>query len=154
MKFFPDTSFLCALYREQDNSAEAREFYQSLDERLGISAAVMFEFRQSVRLQVFLNSKDSTKGYRLAESVRMLAKLEQNLACGAIAMIPGDWPAVWLRAERVSAASTIPGGHRSWDVLHVATALHLGAHTLLSFDLRQRSLAALNHLKVAPRRLA
>ena len=26
MNFFPDTSFLCALYREQDNSTVARAF--------------------------------------------------------------------------------------------------------------------------------
>ncbi|MCX6867783.1 MAG: hypothetical protein NTV46_16505 [Verrucomicrobia bacterium] len=46
--------------------------------------------------------------------------------------------------------ATIQRGNRSWDVLHVATALHCGARTLLSFDLRQRTLAAANGLKVAP----
>jgi predicted nucleic acid-binding protein len=39
---------------------------------------------------------------------------------------------------------------RSWDVLHVATALQLGVHTFLSFDRRQRSLAVANGLKAAP----
>ena len=150
MNFFPDTSFLCALYREQDNSPEARLFYQSLDEPLGVSAAVEFEVRQSVRLQVFLNSKDSTKGYRLAEATRVLAKLAQNMTVGALAIVPADWPGVLLIAERLSVAHTIQGGHRSWDVLHIATAMHLGAKSLLSFDLRQRGLAAANGLKVAP----
>jgi hypothetical protein len=36
------------------------------------------------------------------------------------------------------------------DVLHVASALQRGSQTLLSFDLRQRALAAANGLKVAP----
>lgn len=150
MKNFPDTSFLCALYREQDNSAESRRIYQSLDEPLGISPSVMFEFRQSVRLQVFLNSKDATKGYRLAEAGRVLAKLESNISSGAVSVVTADWPAVLLVAERISATHTVQGGHRSWDVLHVATAVHLGAHTLLSFDGRQRALAAANGLAVGP----
>ena len=150
MNFFPDTSFLCALYREQDNSAQARRFYQSLEQRLGISAAVMFEFRQSVRLQVFLNAQDRGKGFRLKEAQTMIEALQSDLDCGAVAIVPLDWPAVWLIAERVSAAHTVQRGNRSWDVLHVATALHRGAHTLLSFDLRQRALATANGLKVAP----
>ena len=150
MNIFPDTSFLCALYREQDNSTRARSFYQSLDEPLGVSAAVEFEFRQSVRLQVFLNSKDSTKGYRQTEAARVLAKLAHNMAVGALAIVPADWPEVLLIAERLSVAHTIQGGHRSWDVLHIATAMQLGAKTLLSFDLRQRGLAAANGLKIAP----
>ena len=49
-----------------------------------------------------------------------------------------------------SVAHTPQGGHRSWDVLHVATALQLGSKTLLSFDHRQRSLAVANGFKIAP----
>ena len=42
------------------------------------------------------------------------------------------------------------GGHRSLDVLHVATALHLGAREFLTFDANQRKLAAAEKLKVKP----
>jgi predicted nucleic acid-binding protein len=42
------------------------------------------------------------------------------------------------------------GGHRSLDVLHVATALHLGARELLTFDTNQRKLATAEKLKVKP----
>lgn len=150
MKFFPDTSFLCALYREQHNSGQARTCYARLPESLGISPAVMFEFRQSVRLQVFLNTQDRGKGFRLKEAQKMLQALQSDLDCGAVTIIPVDWPAVLLMAEQVSAAHTSQRGNRSWDVLHVATALHRGARTLLSFDLRQRALAAATGLKVAP----
>ena len=150
MKFFPDTSFLCALYREQDNSPQARSCYAKLPESLGISPAVIFEFRQSVRLQVFLNTQDRGKGFRLKEAQKMLQALQSDLACRAVTIIPVDWPEVMLMAERISAAHTIQRGSRSWDVLHVATALHSRVRTLLSFDLRQRTLAAANGLKVAP----
>ena len=80
----------------------------------------------------------------------MLQALQSDLDCGAVTIIPVDWPEVLLMAERVSTAHTLQRGNRSWDVLHVATALHLRARTLLSFDLRQRTLAAANGLKVAP----
>ena len=150
MRFFPDTSFLCALYREQENSPQARGCYAKLPDRLGISPAVIYEFRQSVRLQIFLNMQDRGKGFRLKEGRKMLEAMQTDLDCGAIAVVPVDWPAVWLLAERVSAAQTIQGGNRSWDVLHVATAMHLGSKTLLSFDHRQRSLAAACGLKAAP----
>ena len=150
MNFFPDTSLLCALYREQHNSAQARACYTNLPESLGISPAVIFEFRQSVRLQVVLNTQDRGKGFRLKEAQKMLQAVQSDLDCGAVTIVPVDWPAVWLIAERVSAAHTTQRGNRSWDVLHVATALHRGSRTLLSFDLRQRSLAAANGLGVAP----
>jgi predicted nucleic acid-binding protein len=150
MKFLPDTSFLCALYSEQENSSQARDWYAKLSESFGISAAVMFEFRQSVRLQTFLHRQDRTKGFARKEAEEMLLALESDLECGAVTIVPADWPAVLLIAERVSAAHIVHGGHRSWDVLHVATALHLGSQTLLSLDFRQRALAAANGLKVAP----
>jgi len=150
MNFFPDTSFLCALYREQDNSLEARLWHARLPECLEISRAVMFEFRQSVRLQVFLNSQDHGKGFRLKEAQKMLDALQSDIDCGAVVIVPADWSGVLLIAERLSVAHTIQGGHRSWDVLHIATAMHLGAKSMLSFDLRQRGLAAANGLKVVP----
>jgi predicted nucleic acid-binding protein len=43
------------------------------------------------------------------------------------------------------------GGHRAFDVLHVATALHLGVRDFLSFDAGQRRLATNTKLKVKPR---
>jgi len=53
-------------------------------------------------------------------------------------------------AERLSARHTGAHGHRAFDVLHVATALHLGAREFLTFDTSQRKLAAAEKLKVKP----
>jgi len=39
------------------------------------------------------------------------------------------------------------GGHRSLDVLPVATASRLGARELLTFDTNQRKLAAAENLR-------
>ena len=53
-------------------------------------------------------------------------------------------------AERLSARHTGAHGHRAFDVLHVATALHLGAREFLTFDANQRKLAAAEKLKAKP----
>jgi predicted nucleic acid-binding protein len=42
------------------------------------------------------------------------------------------------------------GGHRTLDVLHVATALHLKAREFLTFDGNQAELAKAVGLKVRP----
>jgi len=44
-------------------------------------------------------------------------------------------------AERLAFQYTAKRGHRSFDVLHVATALHLGAKEFLAFDANQKKLA-------------
>jgi len=53
-------------------------------------------------------------------------------------------------AERISAQHTIGGGHRFLNVLHVATALHLGAVEFLSCDANQRTLALAEGLTAKP----
>jgi predicted nucleic acid-binding protein len=50
----------------------------------------------------------------------------------------------------LSGQTTQTQGGRAFDVLHVATAKLLGADTFLSFDGRQRDLAGLAGLTVAP----
>jgi hypothetical protein len=42
---FPDTSFLCALYRRQDNSPAAA-YFKAMPEALHISGLLLYEFRQ------------------------------------------------------------------------------------------------------------
>jgi hypothetical protein len=51
-------------------------------------------------------------------------------------------------ANRLSAAHTLAGGHRSFDILHVAAALRLRAFTFLTFDGNQRKLAQKEDLVV------
>ncbi len=147
---FPDTSFLCALYRRQDNSPAAAACFQRLPEALHVSSLLLYEFRQSVRFQVWLHARDQTKGYPQADCDRALADLQTDLDTGAVAMVTADWPDVHRLAETLSKRRTSVGGHRAMDVLHVATALHLGAREFLTFDANQRQLAAAEKLKAKP----
>jgi predicted nucleic acid-binding protein len=150
MNAFPDTSFLCALYVQQDNSLAAAEHFKALPEALHVSSLMLYEFRQSVRFQIWLHSRDKTKGYSQATAEAALADLQSDLETGVAVPVTTDWPDVHRLAEMLSKRHTSAGGHRAFDVLHVATALHLGAREFLTFDANQRKLAASEKLKVRP----
>ncbi len=60
---------------------------------------------------------------------------------GAVVVVPIEWADVVSIAERLSAQYTWTEGCRGFDVLHVATALHLGAAEFLTFDKNQKKLA-------------
>jgi predicted nucleic acid-binding protein len=150
MSFYPDTSFLCAIYREQDNSTQADALFKNLPEPLPVAAFVLFAFRQSVRWQTFLHRKDPSKGYGDTEGSRMLADLQSDLSGGRLKIVPVDWAKVISTGEQLSAQYTGRGGYRAFDILHVATALELGAKEFLTFDARQTALAKAAGLKTKP----
>ena len=150
MNVYPDTSLLCALYRRQDNTPEALALRATIREPLPVTSLVLFEFRQSVRFQTWLHSKDATKGYGEKEGAKMLADLQSDLDAGLVKIIPADWAKVHSRAEQLSAQHTGKTGRRAFDILHVATALELEAKQFLTFDGGQSALAKAVGLKVKP----
>jgi hypothetical protein len=64
-----------------------------------------------------------------------------------------DLPLVFEKAAALSADYTVATGARSLEVAHVAAALAVGASEFVSFDRRQRNLAAKAGLRVLPARL-
>lgn len=145
---YPDTSFLCAMFRYQANSVKAASHFARMPEPLHVASPLLFEFRQSTRWQAFLHAKDPSKGFARPTAQASLAKFHANLASGAIQVVPVDWADVAAIAERLSAQYTWTEGYRGFDVLHVATALHLGAAEFLSFDARKKDLAEAEGLVV------
>ena len=141
MKAYPDTSFLCALYRLQANSAEAAAYFSAMAGPLEVTTLLLYEFRQGVRFQIRLHRHDATKGYSRGEGTKMLADLKADLVSGDVVTVPAPWPQIPLAAERLSELYTDVRGHRTMDILHVATAVELGAKEFLTFDGNQRKLA-------------
>ena len=148
MKLYPDTSFLCASYREQENSKRADAFNDQLVGALPVSSLLLLEFRQSVRLQARLFENDRTKGFSKSVSMAMLRALQSDLADGILEMVAPDWADVHRIAEVLSGKYTESGGHRLADILHVATAIHLGAAQFLTFDANQKKLANAEGMEV------
>lgn len=148
MTAYPDTSFLCAMYRKQANSLEAARHFAAMSEPLHVASPLLYEFRQSTRWQAFLHAKDAAKGFDRATAQAALGMLQMNMAIGALVVVPVDWADVASIAERLSAQYTWTEGYRGFDVLHVATALHLGAVEFLTFDQKQKALAEAEGLVV------
>lgn len=148
MSHFPDTSFLCALYRSEVNSALADSWMKKMPGGLQVSSLLLLEFRQSVRLQTFLHASDRKKGYSKLQGEQIFKDLHYDLAGGVLTPVSVEWSQVHHLTESLSLKYTLSEGHRLLDILHVATALHLGASQFLSFDLKQRKLAKAEGLKV------
>ena len=147
---FPDTSFLCAIAVSQANSPAAASHFAAMPEPLHVSSLLLFEFRQSVRFQIWLHDRNPAKGYPQPIASAALSKVDFNIQSSAINIVDVDWPDVFLKAEQLSQRHTVVGGHRGFDVLHVATALSLGASEFLTFDANQRRLAASEALTIRP----
>jgi len=148
MQAYPDTSFLCALYRSQANSAVAAGYFQAMPGPLEVTTLLLFEFRQAVRFQIRLHRHNPAKGYPRPQGIKMLTDLKSDLISGAVVIIPGPWPLVHSAAERLSELYTDAHGHRSMDILHVATAIELGVKEFLTFDGNQKKLAEAEGLVV------
>ena len=92
--------------------------------------------------------QDNRKGFSLALGAMLLKTLQADLAAGVLVVATADWADVQHIAERLSSQYTLMGAHRALDILHVATALHLGVNEFLTFDQNQRALAITEGLKV------
>ena len=148
MNCFPDTSFLCSVYRRQVQSPRAIAFMEKLAGPLAVSTFLLLEFRQSVRLQSRLYVLDRTKGFPKEEAALMLRDLQIDLTGGVLEIVPADWADVHQIAERLSVMHTEKSGHRLADILQVATALHLGSAEFLTFDANQKRLAEAEGMRV------
>lgn len=147
---YPDTSFLCAFYVKQSNSPAAAAHAATMKEPLHVAALLAYEFRQSLRFQVWRHSANPREGLALVDAQAALSQFDADLTSGVAVLAPCHFQDVLRRAEDLSNRHTVSAGHRSFDVLHVATALHLGAREFLTFDTNQRQLAAAEGLAVKP----
>ena len=144
MNAYPDTSFLFSLYVPQTHTARAAARFAAMKEPLHLTSLNRFELVAAIQLSTFRKTIPHSTG------LRALEKLDANIAVGALVIVPCDWGAVHSRALQIAMQHTGKGGHRGFDILHVATALELGATEFLTFDARQNSLAKAVGLKVKP----
>jgi predicted nucleic acid-binding protein len=147
---YPDTSFLFAFYVLQTNSPAAAAHAARMKESLHVTALLAYEFRQALRFQVWRRFANPRQGIASADAHVALNRFETDLASGLTVLALCSFQDVFRRAEELSTRRTMAGGHRSMDILHVATALHLGAREFLTFDTNQRKLATAERLKVKP----
>ncbi len=139
-----DTSFLFSLFGNDAHTPTAKSWVQQAQLPITVTALGRYELGNAIRFAAFRRAISS------AEARASLAAFEADLRSGHLHQVSCDFAAIVTEASRLSELHTLGGGHRSFDILHVATARLLKATTFLSFDANQRKLATTLRLNVGP----
>ena len=130
-----DTSFLYSLYGDDTHSPKAIAWIRKQTQPITITALTEFELSNAFRFAAF----------RSLLPTRLVANYWQHFIedreAGRIKVYQANLAKIILIATRLSEQHTSRRGHRSFDILHVAGALEIGAAGFLSFDRNQRKLA-------------
>ncbi|HEV8074002.1 MAG TPA: type II toxin-antitoxin system VapC family toxin [Opitutaceae bacterium] len=139
-----DTSFLFSLYGNDARTASAKAWVQRKNQPTTITALSRYELGHAMRFAAFRKVISPT------DALASLAAFEADLQAGYLQLAPCDFSVIVEEARRLSDRHTLAGGHRSFDILHVATARVVKATAFLTFDANQRKLAGAVGLTVAP----
>ena len=139
-----DTRFRFALCGSDAHSAAARAWTRQAGQPITVTAVNRDELGKAQRFAVF------RKVMAPADAWQSVAAFKADLKSEYLHRMRCDLETVVAEAARWSERWTTGGGHRSFDVVHGATARVLKATVFLSFDLKQRKLAAEAGLTVAP----
>jgi predicted nucleic acid-binding protein len=139
-----DTSFLFSLFGRDTHTGAAQLWARQARQPIAVSVLAHFEFDNAIRFAAF------RKASAQADALNSLAAFEADLKAGNLHRVPCDLADVVAEAARLSSLHTLNGGHRSFDILHVATASVLKAATFLTFDANQRRLATSQKLVAGP----
>ena len=137
-----DTSFLFSLYGNDAHTPRAVAWMLSQRSALTITALSEYQLGNALRFSEF------RKGIAPGEAALFCAQFEADRASGRLQLQVCNLAGVVDEAKRLSATYTVAGGHRGFDILHVATALIVKAQQLLTFDGNQKKLAEAEGLVV------
>lgn len=139
-----DTSFLFSLFGNDAHTSSARKWVSGSRLPIAVSTLNRYEFHNAIRFAAFRKVISGT------EAIATLDAFDADLKSGHLRLTPVDLTAVFNEASNLSANHTIGGGHRSFDILHVAVARILKASKFLTFDDNQRKLAGSVRMEVGP----
>ena len=88
------------------------------------------------------------KGLAPGEAALFWAQYEADRAKGRLKLHVCNLAGVMDEAKRLSATHTLTGGHRGFEILHVAATIQLKGKQLLTFDGNQKKLAEAEGLGV------
>ncbi|TLD72630.1 type II toxin-antitoxin system VapC family toxin [Phragmitibacter flavus] len=130
-----DTSFLFSLYGSDRHSERAVSFISTIAVPLRLTTLTQFEFGNALRFAEF------RKVLKSGEALQHRTRFEVAISQGRLIVENCNLADVVEVADRLSAMRTLLGGHRGFDILHVAGALKLKATHFLTFDHNQKKLA-------------
>ena len=130
-----DTSFLFSLYGHDTHTAEALTLLAKARQPLLLSALNEFELGNALRFAEW-------RGLLPAGSAaQRFDALDEDQTAGLWRLSDIELTAIVVEAGRLSASHTAAGGHRSFDILHIAHARLAAPQRFLSFDANQLRLA-------------
>lgn len=139
-----DSSLIVALYIPEPGSALADAACNSLPPPVLLSEWHRVEIANAFERAV-------KKGRITAEqAARLWQDFESDIASGRFEIVAVDQEAILARALALTRKHTAILGTRTLDLIHLATALEIGAADFLSFDNRQKQAAKAEGLKVGP----
>ncbi len=144
-----DTSFLFSLYCNDVHSQGAVAWLATCTSAITLSPLTRFELGNALRFAEY------RRLLKPGAAAQYWAAFESAVAQGRLVVEICNLADIVDEANRLSATHTSRGGHRGFDILHVAGALKLGATEFLTFDENQKRLAVaegmLTPLAVGPR---
>lgn len=137
-----DTSFLFSLYGSDAHSLKAVAWAAQNTKVLHLNSLTHFEFGNALRFS------ECRKAIPAGSAARYWFDFELAIAQGRLVVAASNLADVVDEAKRLSSLWTLTGGHRGFDILHVASALRLRATHFLTFDGNQKILAEAEGLVV------
>ena len=144
MSLYVDTSVLFSLYGTDAHLPCADAWRQTHPAPLDFTGLQRVELRNALALAAFQQRLTPSEAHAAWQEV------QRDLAAGLLVARPEGWTNVVRKAEPLVENHTHNVGSRSLDILHVATALVLGATDFCTNDIRQARLAQLAGLLVQP----
>ena len=144
MKTYADTGLLLSLYLSETTSAAAVAVVRTGNEPLPLSPLNFLELRNGLNLALY------RQRITAAERAAAWSKVQADIGGGLLVQTPVAAADLHAKAAELSDRHAATLGTRTLDILHVAAALLLGAREFLSFDEKQRRMAAAEGLKVRP----
>ena len=136
-----DTSALRPLFIHEERSEKVSRYVRRHRTVIRITRFGYAELINSMACAVF--REDISR----AQFAAAVGDLDADLKAQRITMVDLLWRAAMDRATQLSRKRTPDLGSRMLDVLHVASALELGAKSMITYDERQVDLANIAGLK-------
>lgn len=130
-----DTSFLFSLYGNDSKTSDAVNWSVQNSTAIWITSLNHFELINALRFA------ECRRFIRTGDSDQFATDFLTDLKGGRLIERSCDLADILRDASRLSLAHTLTGGHRGFDILHVAAAKILRATHFLTFDANQKKLA-------------
>ena len=139
-----DSSLIVALYLAEVDSARADAACAAVPPPILLTDWHRVEIDNAFQRAVKNGRITSTQAAQLWQD------FTDDVTVGRFEIVAIDHAAVLTRTLTLTQKHTATTGTRSLDLIHIASALELGATDFLSFDHRQRQAASAEGLNIAP----